>query len=320
MDIDFNRLKVFYYIFSEKSIISASKKLHLTQPAVSQQLKKLEEEIKTKLFIRANKKLIPTAAGGILFKILEPFVQELNNGVESIRMPHKEPSGELRIGVPYEFGRKYMPGICNDFRKTYPKVRFTITLKGPAELLSLIKKGSIDFAIIDVHHPRRKLFSQDKGYRLDPLLDEELILACSKNYYENILKKNISYENLITKEFITDEYDALILKEWFKHHFKKIPKKLNIIMTSNSHQAVISSIKLDMGLGVTASHLVGDEIGEDIIIPVLTGKHHLLNRISIIQLQNKLPTLTENTFQDHLKEKICHLDVLQQFSKVSFNS
>ena len=57
------RLKVFYYVFSEKSVVAASKTLHVSQSAVSQALQKLESEIKCPLFTRLHKRLVPTVAG-----------------------------------------------------------------------------------------------------------------------------------------------------------------------------------------------------------------------------------------------------------------
>ncbi|RLE03892.1 MAG: LysR family transcriptional regulator, partial [Bacteroidetes bacterium] len=59
---DFNRLKVFYYIYSLKSIAAAARQLHISQPAVSQHLKKLEAEINTSLFVRLHKRMVPTSA------------------------------------------------------------------------------------------------------------------------------------------------------------------------------------------------------------------------------------------------------------------
>lgn len=304
MDIDFNRLKIFYFIFSEKSIVKAAKKLHLSQPAVSQHLQKLEKEMKTKLFTRIHRQLVPTTSGKSLFKILKPFVQELYQQVASIKMESEIPSGKIKIGVPYEFGRKYMPVICNDFRKIYPDVNFVLTFVDPVTPMPLLRDGTFDFAIVDIPSFRKKQFSSEKGYHLEVLMEEELILACSNSYYKDVLQHDFSFANIISKSFISDEYDALILEEWFKYHFKKKVSNLNTVMASNSHQAVISCIQLGMGLGITATHLVTHEIEKGEIIPIPTKKRHLLNRISLIYLRDKFPTLTEKTFQKFLKKKI----------------
>ena len=69
-----DRLKVFYHVFARGSVISAAKNLNVSQSAVSQSLQKLESEIKSPLFTRLHKQLVPTAAGERLFAIVKPFI------------------------------------------------------------------------------------------------------------------------------------------------------------------------------------------------------------------------------------------------------
>ena len=314
---DFNRLKVFYYIFSRKSIVAAAEELHITPSAVSQHLQKLESEIKTPLFTRLHKKLVPTAAGEKLFTIMNPFMDELETGIGTIRQPLETPSGHLKIGAPIEFGKAYFPGICAAFRKQYPDVTFFIKLGEPAPLLSMLGEGQLDFALVDLFFTKEQMFGGHSIYSIEPLIEEELILACSNEYYDMEVKADHAFESLITKDFIADEHHALALKSWFKHHFRKSSVKLNIIMTVESHQAVISGVKQGMGIGVVASHLVMEEINRRSVVPITTGKKEVINHISLVQLQDKIPTLTEKVFQSHLKKEILSTEVLKNFSKMS---
>ncbi|MBW2193812.1 MAG: LysR family transcriptional regulator [Deltaproteobacteria bacterium] len=314
---DFNRLKVFYYIFSGKSIVAATEELHITPSAISQHLRKLESEIKTPLFTRLHKKLVPTAAGEKLFAIVKPFMNELESGIGTIRQPLENPSGHLKIGAPIEFGKTYFPEICAAFRKKYPDVTFFIKLEEPAPLLSMIGEGQLDFALVDLFFTKQALFGSHTIYSIEPLIEEELILACSKDYYDTEVRADHAFENLITKDFIADEHRALALRSWFKHHFKKSSVKLHIVMTVESHQAVISGVKKGMGIGVVASHLVLEEINRRSIVPITTGKKEVINHISLVQLQDKIPTLTEKTFQTHFKKEILSTEVLKNFSKIS---
>ena len=90
---DFNRLKVFYYIYLKKSSVAAAKELHITQSAVSQHLHKLESEINAPLFTRLHRRLVPTAAGDRLFRVLKPFVNDLEVGIGKIKKAQGTPSG-----------------------------------------------------------------------------------------------------------------------------------------------------------------------------------------------------------------------------------
>jgi len=84
MQPDFNRLRVFYFIYRQKSVAGAAKRLHVTQSAVSQHLQKLERELKVQLFIRLHKRLVPTAAADQLYRTLQPFVDDLDDVVHDL--------------------------------------------------------------------------------------------------------------------------------------------------------------------------------------------------------------------------------------------
>jgi len=119
-----DRLKVFYHVFAKGSVISAAKILNVSQSAVSQGFQKLESEIKTSLFTRLHKQLVPTTAGEHLFATIKPFMAELDICLETFEQAKDQPFGELRIGAPVEFGKAYFTAIVAAFRKQYPDVTF----------------------------------------------------------------------------------------------------------------------------------------------------------------------------------------------------
>jgi DNA-binding transcriptional LysR family regulator len=314
---DFNRLKVFYYIYSLKSIVSAARVLHISQPAVSQQLQKLESEIQATLFIRLHKKLVPTDAAKRLFSLMQPFIDSLKESMDNIRQPLDRPAGLLRIGAPREFGKEYLPLQSHSFRKMYPEVNFSFSFDETAPLVKMLREGDIDFALVDVFMPKGQFLETPHLFSIEPLLAEELILICSEGYYQREINGDHSFANLAAKEFVSDADDLAILNHWFRHHFSRVAPKLNVVMTSNSHEALISGIRLGMGLGVTSAHLVFEELRKGAIIPVETTKKNATSWISLVQLLDKVPTLTEKTFIAHLQNSMQESKVLQKFSRFS---
>lgn len=299
-----DRIKVFYYVFSEGSVLSAAKILHVSQSAISQSLQKLENEIQSPLFTRMHKRLVPTAAGERLFEVVHPFMLELEMCLKNIEQAKDKPFGELRIGAPVEFGKAYFPGIIANFREQHPDVTFYLKFGDPGRLLPLVESGRIDFAFVDVFLTQKQFFANLDIYHFDPVVEEEVILACSKQYYENFVKNDHSFEHLIRQKFITYRHNAQTVKNWFKHHFDKYNVKLQVVLTVDSQQAVISAIKHDAGIGIVASHLVSKEIQRGLIVPINTSKPQIINQISLALLQDKIPTLTEKIFQNFLIYKI----------------
>ena len=301
---DLNRLKVFYFVFALKSVAMAAKELHIKASAVSQTLTKLEAELKVLLFTRLHRKLVPTSAGKALFQIVAPFIRDLETGIEKIIQAKQVPSGMLRLGSPIEFWKSYFPGIFAAFRKTYPEVVFTMKLGDPTEIFSMINSGELDFGLVDIFLTRDKKFADLGVFSSEPLIEERVILACSKVYYDREIKGDHSFENLVTKEFISYQKTSLTLRNWFKYHFNRFSIGLNRVMTVDSHQAVINGILNHLGMGVIAAHIVEKAIDSGQIIPVATPKEDVINKISLVHLQDKVPSLTEKTFIRFLKADI----------------
>lgn len=294
--IDLNRLKVFYYIYTCNSISKAAKELNVTPSAISQNLKALEDEIGTRLFTRSHKKLVPTSEARELEHILVPFLGDLEVGLKEFRHGKTTPYGMLHLGAPFEFGKSYLPEIISRFRKQYPDVTFSLELGNQETLLTMLSKGELSFALTDLFQNQKLSHKMLEQYHVEPIMEEEIILACSKPYFKQNIANNCSYENLIRQDFISYDRNALAIAGWFNHHFGKQSVKMNVVLTVDSIQAVLASIEKDVGLGVITSNQMQSE---DLV--AITGtKKEIVNTISLLQLKDKIPTFTEKTFQKFL--------------------
>ncbi|HMB16031.1 MAG TPA: LysR family transcriptional regulator [Pelovirga sp.] len=314
---DMNRIKIFYFVYKLGSSVAASRQLNLTQPAVSQQLKKLEEELKAQLFVRMHKQLVPTAAGIHLYRLIAPLFEKLISEIGTIRLPHDRPSGKLRIGAPREFGKEYLPRFCQRFRSIYPDVTFELKLKEAVPLLSMLQKGELDFALVDVYYEPGELPGFPFVFSMEPLLREEMMLVSSKGYYHREINGDHSLNNLIGKDFVTDEDDPSILDLWFRHHFNKLPESLSVVMTLDTHEALLNSLRLGMGLGVATAHLIWKEIQRGDLVAITTAKKNMVNMISLVQLLDKIPTLTEKVFREFLLQEVQQHEVTGWFQCIS---
>lgn len=301
---NWDRLKVFYHVFSEGSILGASQILHVSPSAISQSLQKLESELQSPLFTRMHKRLVPTIAGEHLFSTVEPFIIELDICLKHIEQSRDEPFGMLRIGAPVEFGKAYFPGIMAGFQELYPNVTFHLKLGDAGTLLPMVELGRIDFAFIDEYLTENRILTNLDIFHFKAVVEEEVILACSSRYYDNRIKRDHSFKNLSEQNYIAYQDSAQTVKNWFRHHFNKSGVKLHVALTVDSQQAIISAIKHHAGLGIVATHLVRNELEQGLIVPVETTSPGIINQISLVQLQDKVLTLAEKTFQKFLLEEI----------------
>ena len=302
MSPDFNRLKVFYFVYRSQSITGAAEKLHISPSAVSQQLKKLEDELDIKLFIRPHKRMLPTAAGIRLFATMQPFIVALENTVSDLHKAKNIPAGLLKIGAPVEFGKMVLPKLIATYREKFPEVTFYLQIGRTNELLPLVRDGALDFAFVDSFPAKDQLNYETSGFSLVPVFDEVVVLACSARYYEQKLKGDHSFANLSRQKFVAQQVDARAIQKWFHHNYGRYCQNLQVVFTVANHQAVINGIRQDLGLGIIVSQLVKEDIGCGEIIPVETSASHTLNTVSLVQLMEKIPTVTEKSFQVHIFE------------------
>ncbi|MCP4606589.1 MAG: LysR family transcriptional regulator [Proteobacteria bacterium] len=299
---DFNRLKVFYHVYTNNSVVAAARKLFVTQSAVSQHLQKLEVEIEAPLFTRVGKRLVPTRAGERLYSVVSPFVGELEMTLENIDKEREEPFGLLRMGAPVEFGTGVLPGMLASFRDEYKDVRFHLELGHPKTLLPLIEHGRIDFAFADIFLKKGEFLREYAHLSIEPMMNEELVLVSSKRYYKKHLKGDHSFNKLVKADFISYQEDASALKGWFRHHFNKSPAALNIVFSVESVQGVIAGVRNHMGLGVVPRQTVETAVKRDRIVQITTSSREIIHRVSLVQLQDKIPRQVEKVFVSFVKE------------------
>lgn len=300
--IDFNRLKVFYCIYQQKSLVATARTLHVTPSAVSQHLKKLEDELQLHLFTRLHKKLIPTAEATTLYTILHPFMDELRAGLQQLRNGRKEPTGTLRLGSPVEFGKVYFPQMIASYQQRCPKVSFDLRFGNAEQLLTMLKEGQLDFAMVDLFKTQKNYLDELGLYSAEPIVDEEVILACSRSYFDKHLCHPLSYDILHRQQFISYDQSRLALSGWFRHHFDKTPPRLHTILTVESVQAVQQAIENHLGLGVITCHTIQEQLERGELVAIRSGRQEIVNTISLVQLLDKIPNFTEKSFQSHIRE------------------
>ncbi len=302
---DLNRLKIFSFVYTNRSVSKAARELNLSQPAVSQHLKKLENELRIPLFTRTNRKIVPTPAAERLFARMSPLIDELHEEIKYLRRPLDTPFGLLRIGAPEIIGANILTSIFNKFRFRFPTVTFTLDCADNRELLSALSQGTIDLALIERSpEPGDTEIVNPLYYSSETLLSGPQIMVCSRIYFNRNIAGKTDFEHLLKRDYLTTNSDTMDIDQWFQHHHKRIPYKLNYVMTTDNHQAFLDGIRNGMGLGVIPYNLVRREIESGSLSCVSGTGNEIISTLSLVQLKNKIPSLTEKAFTAVLKKEL----------------
>ena len=213
VDLDLNLVKVFYVVAKESSITKASKELFISQPAVSQSIKKLEQELGGTLFYRSNRGIKLTEEGRIFFDYVKDSFEYLKKGQQSFSSFKNLQSGVVNIGISTILTKIVLKDVLKEFCALYPLVKLNIINEASPKLVEGLQKGLYDFVIINkaesgnnliesfvqelklcfVYNP--KFYSFDT-INLQDLADLPLILQNKNSHTRKLFDEFISKNNV----------------------------------------------------------------------------------------------------------------------------
>ena len=140
--------KVFYYVATSGSITHAAKTLNVSQPAVSQSIKQLEDSLNIQLFIRNAKGIHLTKEGQLLFTYVESGYEKIELGVEKLKKMITMELGEIRIGASDMTLKYFLLPFLEKFHDLYPNIKVMVTNAPTPETTNILQSGKIEFGVV----------------------------------------------------------------------------------------------------------------------------------------------------------------------------
>lgn len=250
--INLELYRIFYVVAETGNITKASQILNISQPAVTKQIKNLENQLNTPLFIRTKKGVILNECGQ---KILLNVKQALTL-LEDINSTIKEYTsfnvGTIKIGTSTTLMRKYLLNYIENFHNEYPNIIIDIYTDPTKELIKKIKNGSID--IIIGKFPK----NLDKELEYIELEKTRYIFVANKKYY-NFENSNFTPKDLENYPILLQEYPSnsrISAEQYFDRNKISIKPKMNIA----SSNLLIDFINMGYGIGYVTELYVKEEL------------------------------------------------------------
>ncbi len=150
-EIDLSLLRAFVTIAQTGNMTVAGRHLNLTQAAVSQQIKRLEEQFETELFDRRQRKLRVTPSGEKLVSYAERILSQ-NDEIWWL-MTSDEFEGQIRLGVPHDIVAAFIPQVLRSFSRSWPKVEVMLECSTSSQLRGALEQGEIDLTLTTESSP-----------------------------------------------------------------------------------------------------------------------------------------------------------------------
>ncbi len=166
--LNFHQLTTFVTVISEGSMTAAADKLFLTQPAVSQQIRNLEEELGVELLVRGVRQIKPSPQGEILYEHARKILQQVQTAEVAIKSIGAELKGVIKIGTLSSIGLHLMSPIIGRLMRHNPDLQVRVDYNHGDELFKNFKKGGLDILIL----PDSKL---EFDLEMDPAIEEKFL-------------------------------------------------------------------------------------------------------------------------------------------------
>lgn len=250
MDI---HLQVFVTVAENKNFSKAAEELHMTQPAVSQYIRKLEESIGVRLLERTNKYVRLNKAGEIVFhhaKEITGLYKKMQHLVDDLA---NEASGPLSIGASYTFGEYILPHIVANMQKNYPNIQPTVTIGNTADISNLVISHQLDVGIVEGH------FKTEQPLQTEEIAKDFMVIIASpahplSNKDGEVTTKDLEQQTWVLRESGSGTREAA------EHAFQRLQISPAHIMNFGSTQAIKEAVEAGLGISLLSQLAIQKEL------------------------------------------------------------
>jgi DNA-binding transcriptional LysR family regulator len=246
----FQWLRGFYFVARTGGVTRAAEAMRRNQPAISHQVKCLEEEFGVLLFERSRGKMELTAEGRVLLELVVPLFELIEEMKEKLCKPKLPVEGIVRVATTHAVILYYLPRFVLDFHEMHPQIPFDLQGGGVEAVLAAVETGVADFGIASFLETPAGLVTHD-------LFETKLKLITSKNL-RLFSQKRISMEAMAKFPHIGFPRTSTITP-LIERRFAQEGLKINTILVFNNFEIVKKYVELGLGVAILDDFTVTPE-------------------------------------------------------------
>lgn len=291
MNYTFHQLKVFMAVVEKKSITKASFELNMTQPAVSIQLKNLQDQFDIPLTEVIGRQLYVTEFGYELYAIAEKILQEvaaINYKTQSFKGML---SGKLKISVA-STGKYVMPYYLKDFLKANQSIDLMMDVTNKTKVVESLEKNEVDFALVSV-------LPEKLDIEQEILLPNKLVLTASKNYEfdKDALQNKAVFDDLPLIYREEGSGTRTVMQQYFQQ--VHIVPKVRFELTSS--EAVKQAVMAGLGFSIQSILSIKNELKQNEIQIIRVEGLPLIENWRLIWLKQKKMSIVAREFLKYIR-------------------
>ncbi len=295
MNINYESYKIFYHVALNQSISKVADKLLISQPAVSYQIKVLEEQLGITLFVRTKKGVTLTDEGKILFSYISKGIENFINGENALTNLKNLDYGIIRIGASTTVSKHVLMPYLKIFHKLYPNIEINITNNLTEELMRELRNGNLDILILNLP------MNEGKDLDIKNILEVQDIFVANKDYYD-ILNKKISLNDLNNYPLLFQKKPSNT-RDYLDNYLNANKTKLIPKMEIVSYNLIMDFIKIGFGIGYATKEFIKEEINNGDLYELNVTPKIPKRFIGAVTLKQTIPNFSVNKLIDLMTKK-----------------
>lgn len=248
------RLQVFHTVARHLSFTKAAEALHMTQPAVTFQVRQLEEYFNTRLFDRTHNRINLTDAGRKVFEYSDRIFEQYAEMENAVRELTGEISGLLIVGASTTIAEYMLPALLGDFKHQYPDVNVRLKVSNTDGIVRMVENNIIDLGVVEAP-------VYNKNLAVEVCRKDQLVAIVPPNH-EAADYDVMSLEKLITYPYICREEGSGtrdVISEYLKSNGVN-GSDLVISMELGSPEAIKGAVEAGMGISIVSCATIAKEL------------------------------------------------------------
>ena len=292
-NVTLRQMRVFTTVARHLSFTRAACELHLTQPAVSQQIKLLEAEVGMPLFEQIGRKVQLAPAGTELLRYAHQTIELLREAGESLAAMRGLKRGVLQLGA-VSTAKYFAPSLLSAFTPAYPEVTIKFAVGNREEVIKHLAGNEIDLAIMG--RPPRELDTDAEAFARHPLV----IIASPSHPLAG--KRKIPLRQLAGEQFLIREAGSGT-RASMEHVFRERRVPFRVSMEVSSNETIKQAVMAGMGISFLSAHTIGLELAAGKLAILDVAGLPIMRDWYVIHLREKRLSPIAGAFRQFLLER-----------------
>ena len=248
------RLQVFHTVARLLSFTKAAESLHMTQPAVTFQVRQLEEQFNTRLFDRTHNRISLTEAGQRVYEFADRIFELYAEMENAVRDMTGEISGMLVIGASTTIAEYMLPALLGDFKKQYPDINVHLKVSNSDGIVSMVENNDIDLGVVEAPVMNKNLVVE--GCRKDRLV------AIVPPQHTLASQETVAMKDLLENAYIARE-EGSGTREVIHEYLAQLGMQasdVHVSMELGSPEAIKGAVEAGMGISIVSEVTIHKEL------------------------------------------------------------